>query len=101
VADFFAGSTVITVPLSVDGFDALSRFVHDAYARDAAGGTRVVAPGLYGQARFYRATGRYRLLDNSNTWTARALHAAGCPIDPARFVTAGAVLEAARTLGRC
>src|SRR5262249_52704227 len=39
-------------------------------------------PGLYAESRFYRAIGRYRLFDNSNTWTAKALRAAGCPIDP-------------------
>jgi hypothetical protein len=101
VAEFFAGTTVIALPVSLQGFDGLTRFVHDAYARDADGRTVVVAPGLYAQARFYRAAGRYRLFDNSNTWAARALRAAGCPIDPADIVTAGAVLGAARTFGRC
>jgi uncharacterized protein (TIGR02117 family) len=101
VAEFFAGTTVIPVAVSLPGFDALSRFVHDTYARDAEGRVAVVAPGLYARARFYRAAGRYRLFDNSNTWTARALQAAGCPIDPAGVITAGAVLEAARAVGRC
>ncbi len=100
VTEFFAGSTIIEVPLSPRGFDALSQFIHASYARDAAGHPRVVAPGLYGHARFYRATGRYRLFDNSNTWTARALRAAGCPIDPAEAITAASVLDAARKFGR-
>jgi uncharacterized protein (TIGR02117 family) len=101
VAQFFAGSTVITLPVSLPGFDALSRFVHGTYARDAEGRVAVVAPGLYARAHFYRAAGRYRLFDNSNTWTARALQAAGCPIEAAGVVTAGAVLEAARRIGHC
>lgn len=100
VTEFFAGSTIIEVPLSAQGFDGLSRFVHESYARDAAGQPAAVAPGLYGHARFYRATGRYRLFDNSNHWTARALRAALCPIDPAGAVTADIVLQRARQFGR-
>ncbi len=100
VTELFRGTTIMEVPLSREGFDALSRFIHDAYARDAAGRPIVVAPGLYGHARFYRATGRYRLFDNSNTWTARALQAAGCPIDPSGVITAEGLLGQARTFGR-
>jgi uncharacterized protein (TIGR02117 family) len=101
VGEFFAGTTVIAVAVSAPGFDALTRFVADAYVRDADGRAIVVAPGLYGASRFYRAAGRYRLFDNSNTWTARALRAAGCPVEADRIITAGAVLDAARSLARC
>jgi uncharacterized protein (TIGR02117 family) len=100
VTEFFAGSTIIEVPLSAHGFDGLSRFIHESYARDADGQPVAIAPGLYGHARFYRATGRYRLFDNSNHWTARALRAALCPIDPAGAITADTVLERARRFGR-
>jgi uncharacterized protein (TIGR02117 family) len=98
--EFFAGSTVIPLPLSSTGFDVMTGFFRATYARDANGQPTIVAPGLYGHSHFYRAVGRYRLFDNSNTWTARALHAAGCPIDPG-IITASGVLEAARTFGRC
>jgi uncharacterized protein (TIGR02117 family) len=94
--EFFRGSTVVEVRVSLAGFEALCRFVHTAYDRDASGRPVVVAPGLYGSARFYRATGRYRLLDNSNNWTARALAIAGCANDPAGAITAGAALDVAR-----
>lgn len=100
VAALFGGSEIIEIPLSPAGFDALCRFIHVSYARDAAGGTIAIAPALYGHGRFYRATGRYRLLDNSNHWTARALAAAGCPIDPAGAITAGSVMRRARDFGR-
>jgi uncharacterized protein (TIGR02117 family) len=100
VAEFFAGTTVIAVPVSSGGVDALSQFIHDGYVRDADGRPTIVAPGLYGASRFYRAAGRYRLFDNSNTWTARALRAAGCPIDADRIITAGAVLEGATSCAR-
>ena len=90
---FFRGSTIVEVPLSSSGFEALTRFIHAAYARDASGRPIVVGAGIYGVSRFYRAEGRYRLFDNSNTWTAKALAAAGCPIDPADTVTAGSLLR--------
>lgn len=99
LAEFFAGSTIIEVPLSSRGFEELTRFIHAAYARDAAGQAIVVGPGIYGASRFYRAEGRYRLFDNSNTWTAKALAAAGCPIDPDDTLTAGSLLRRARDLG--
>jgi uncharacterized protein (TIGR02117 family) len=99
LADFFAGAEIVEVPVSVHGFEALTRFIHDAYARDAAGAPIVVAPGRYAVSRFYRAEGRYRLLDNSNSWAAKALAAAGCPIDPGETPTAGRLLDIARRLG--
>jgi uncharacterized protein (TIGR02117 family) len=100
VEEFFAGTTVIALPLTPEGFDALTRFIHEAYVREPDGRPTIVAPGLYGASRFYRAAGHYRLFDNSNTWTARALRAAGCPIDADRIITAGAVLEGATSCAR-
>jgi uncharacterized protein (TIGR02117 family) len=97
---FFAESSIIEVPLSTRGFDALIRFIHAAYARDAAGSAIVAGPGIYGASRFYRATGQYRLGDNSNHWTAKALAAAGCPIDPADMMTAGSLMDRASEFGR-
>jgi uncharacterized protein (TIGR02117 family) len=96
---FFPAEEVIEIAVSSRGLAALADFLHRAYARDALGRPIAVAAALYGRGWFYRATGRYGALDNSNTWTARALQAAGCPIDPASSLTAGALLEAARRFG--
>ena len=100
LTEFFPESSVIEVPLSQPGFTALLQFIDAAYARDATGNVIVVGPGLYGVSRFYRATGRYSLLRNSNHWTAKALAEAGCPIDPGDIVTAGGLLDHARRFGR-
>jgi uncharacterized protein (TIGR02117 family) len=100
LAAFFAESSIIEVPLSPRGFEALIRFLHATHARDAAGSAIVAGPGIYGASRFYRATGHYRLLDNSNHWTAKALAAAGCPIDSADIMTAGSVMDRASEFGR-
>jgi hypothetical protein len=97
---FFPASEIVAVALSPEGYDAIAGFIHAAYALDAERRPIVVAPALYGQGSFYRARGRYRLLENSNTWTARALLAAGCPIDPAHTPTAGSLLAAVRRFGQ-
>ncbi|MGH7312978.1 MAG: DUF2459 domain-containing protein [Candidatus Rokuibacteriota bacterium] len=99
VAEFFAGTPLVEIALSARGFDALSRFIHEAYAQDARGELVKVAPALYGRGSFYLATGRYHALANSNTWTARALRAAGCPVTPAWALTAGNVLWQVRRFG--
>jgi uncharacterized protein (TIGR02117 family) len=99
-AEFFDRSKIIEVPLSRRGLEDLGRFIHATYARDASGRPVVVAPSLYGHGAFYRATGQYRLQDNSNNWTARALAVAGCPIDAAETITAGSLMDEARRFGR-
>lgn len=100
LAAFFAESSIIEVPLTPLGFEAVVRFIQAAYMRDAVGSAIVVGPGLYGASRFYRATGHYRLFDNSNHWTAKALAVAGCPIDPAGMMTAGSLMDRASAFGR-
>lgn len=99
VVEFFGGNPLVAIELSPRGFDALTRFIHQAYARDAAGRLVTVAPAVYGRGAFYLATGRYHVLTNSNSWTARALRAAGCPITPAWALTAGNVLWQVRRFG--
>ena len=95
----FPGQDVVTLELTPAGFAALARHVDDSVAI-ADGHATAVAPPLYGRGAFYLARGRYRLLDNSNTWAARALKVAGCPIDVETTITAGGVLQQAAR-GRC
>lgn len=99
VTEVYAGAPVVEISLTARGFDALTRFIHEAYARNDDGEIIRVAPALYGRGAFYRAVGRYHALANSNTWTARALRAAGCPVTPIWALTAGNVLWQARRFG--
>jgi len=98
--EFFGRSKIIEVTLSRRGLEDLARFIHATYVLDASDRPVVLAPGLYGHSAFYRATGQYRLQDNSNSWTARALAVAGCPIDTEGAITAGGVMHEARRFGR-
>lgn len=84
----FAGSEVVEVRLHADGYRQLLAFVAASFSRSAAGAPVELGPGLYGESRFYRAEGRYSLLRTCNTWLAEALAAGGCPLQPARLLTA-------------
>jgi len=95
-----AGAEVVEVRLSRPGFEALARFIHDTFLRNVNDRPVVLGGGLYPASRFYLARGRYHLLNTCNTWVAEALRAAGCPITPTYAMTAGNVMQQARSLAR-
>jgi uncharacterized protein (TIGR02117 family) len=100
VSEFFPGAEVIELKVSPRGFEALTRFIHDTYARNERGQPVWLGPGYYPNSAFFLARRGYHILDNCNNWTARALRAAGCPITPVYAITAGNVMYQARRLGR-
>lgn len=87
----FPASDVLALDLSPAGFERLARFVDAAWERDAAG-QAVLLPAPVPGLRFYAGRGRYGGLANSNTWTARALAAAGVPVTPGLALTAWGVV---------
>ena len=99
-SESFPGAEIIAIELSRRGLASVSRFVSQAYARDAAGQPIELGPGLYPVSRFYAATGRYSLVNTCNTWIAEALRAGGCPITPVWAVTAGNLLFQAKRCGQ-
>ena len=100
VSEMFPRSKILEIELTPAGLVALARHIEASYALDAEGRPIVVAPAQYGTGVFYLARGHYRLADNSNTWVARGLKVAGCPIDVDASVTAGAVLHQAVRFAR-
>lgn len=76
-------------------FDDLSRFISKSYARDGTGKTIWLARGYTDNSAFYLATGRFHLFNTCNTWTAKALRAAGCPIVSALILTASQLMDQA------
>ena len=97
---YFPQSEIVPVHVSHDGLTRLSQFIHDTYSRDAEGQTQHLGPGWYPDSAFYQARGTYHLLNTCNTWVAKALRAAGCPMVPAAAVTAENVLAQARQCDR-
>ncbi len=96
---YFTESEIIQIDLSEKGFDALCRFVSNAYHRDENGRTRSLGPGIYGYSRFYKAVEMYYFPKTCNVWTARAIRSAGCPITPIYAITSGNVMYQARKFG--
>lgn len=99
VREFFPWSEIIRINVSPAGLDSLVAYIRSFYARDEQGETETVAPSLYGKGLFYRAEGSYHLFNNSNTWAARALRAAGKRVSVCRSLTSGGVLRQARAIG--
>ena len=89
---YFPVSEVVEITLSRRGFEELAAFIQEAYATDEAGGTIGLGPGHYPSSRFYLARETYHALKTCNTWTAKALRSAGCPITPFYALTAGNVI---------
>lgn len=80
-AKVFPTASVLAVSLPDSGLRRL--IAHIAASFDRAGDERAKpnAPGLYSFSRFYPATGKFHLFNTCNTWTARALAAAGVAVD--------------------
>ncbi len=96
--EIFAGGDVVQIRLSRPGFEALARFVDDAFGREGRPRAPMLGGGLYGTSAFYPARPRYHLLHTCNTWIARALRAAGVPITPVYAMTAGNLMWQVRRL---
>jgi uncharacterized protein (TIGR02117 family) len=87
---------VLPIRLSLEEAGQLAAFIGRAHARDESGRAIPLPPGPWGPGRFYLATERYLLLRTCNTWTAKALQAAGCAMRPFLAFAAGAVMAQAR-----
>ena len=80
LAAFFKLSEVVEIRLSRPALDGLIRYLHDAYARGDQAAAAALAPGHYGDSRFYPGRETFHLLRTCNVWTATALRAAGLPV---------------------
>ncbi len=90
---FHFRSTTRTSAVFVDFIDA--SFERAGAARAAATG-----PGLYATSRFYPAKGRFHLFNTCNTWTARALAAAGFDVSASGTSRAETLMQQVRALVR-
>jgi len=101
--DAFAGSldenfddprtTIIEIKLSAAGFERLCKFVGDTHVLDE--GCHPIALG----DDWYESRGKYCVFNTCNTWIAKCLRAAGCPITPAYCITRGPLLRQVKKFG--
>jgi uncharacterized protein (TIGR02117 family) len=99
VPTYFPYSEIIRIELSSSGFEHLSRTIAASFARDEAGNTTSLGPGLYGNSRFYLSRESYHLFNTCNVWTAQALRTAGLPITPTRAISVESLMSQARKYG--
>jgi hypothetical protein len=79
-ATAFAQQRVIDIQMSRAALARLTRFVARSLAWGADERPRLIGPAPDDEGLYYASTDRYDLLDTCNTWTARALRAAGEPV---------------------
>jgi uncharacterized protein (TIGR02117 family) len=91
--EYFSTSDVKEVRLSDEGMESLGRFVASSFAKDCAGQSQKLGPGLYGDSQFYRGEGRYHLFNGCNKWTAKALRSGGMEINPLLKITSASVMD--------
>lgn len=99
VADYFAYSKIVEVKLPQRGIAGLAQFIAQTHRRNGAVRAMALGSGLYGDSRFYPAQGTFHVFNNCNTWTARALAAAGLPLPSWRIVLADGVMNHASKFG--
>jgi uncharacterized protein (TIGR02117 family) len=96
----YPAAEIIEIPLSEEGFQRLIEFISATFSRPHPPAPAEAQPGLFANARFYAAEGRFSILRTCNTWVAEALKAAGLPISPDYVITAGNLGSQLRSLAR-
>ncbi|HZE56230.1 MAG TPA: DUF2459 domain-containing protein [Chthoniobacterales bacterium] len=86
--------TVLAIDLSDAGMARLCDHIQQTYALDKNAQTIRLGDG------WYRARGTYSAFNTCNTWIARGLRKAGCPINDALCLTAGQLLGRVRPFAR-
>jgi uncharacterized protein (TIGR02117 family) len=79
--EVFSGSRYLALQLGHEGFARLSHTIGTSFT-ETGGGITDAGPGLYGSSLFFKAKGRYSLLNLCNHWTGEALASAGVPYSP-------------------
>jgi uncharacterized protein (TIGR02117 family) len=81
------------VAIPAKGMTNLIAYLAASFDRNGSDRARQTAKGLYSFSRFYPATGSFHLFSTCNTWTARALMAAGLPINADGIQRASQVMD--------
>jgi len=96
-ADAFPEAEVATLAIGAQGLGRLLAFIDASFARNGAKRVAASGPGLYRNSRFYPATGQFHLFNTCNTWTAKALVAAGIDVDAGAAARAEGLMKQLRS----
>ena len=92
------GAEVVSLALDDKDFGRLVDFIDASFERDGAARAAATGPGLTATSRFYPAKGRFHLFNTCNTWTARALAAAGFDVSASGISRAETLMQQVRAL---
>ena len=98
LTSFFRDSEIIELQVSQAGFQRMVEFVRQTHELDANGRGIAISSELHDGSRFYASPRTFHAFENCNVWVARALEAAGLPVDPETAITAGMLLRQVRRL---
>jgi uncharacterized protein (TIGR02117 family) len=96
----FPKAEVVSLPIDDENFGRLVDFIEVSFERSGAVRAAATGPGLYATSRFYPAKGSFHLFNTCNTWTARALAAAGFDVSASGTSRAEALMQQVRALVR-
>ena len=96
----FPKAEVVSLPIDDENFGRLVDFIDVSFERSGAARAAATGPGLYATSRFYPAKGSFHLFNTCNTWTARALAAAGFNVSASGTSRAEALMQQVRALVR-
>lgn len=99
-ARVYPKAEVVSLPINDETFARLVDFVDASFERSGAARVAATGPGLYPTSRFYPAKGSFHLFNTCNTWTARALAAAGFDVSASGTSRAEALMQQVRALVR-
>lgn len=88
--------TLVPIAITDQGLRDLIRYLDESFARDESGSVISLPAYVTDAGHFYKASGHYSVFSNCNTWSGRALQAAGLPVRSSLQLTAQSVFEQAR-----
>ena len=88
--------TRVPLAMSEQGMRNLIRYLDESFELDKAGQVIPLQAYVVDTGNFYQASGHYSLFSNCNTWSGRALQAAGLPVKSSLQLTAQSVFEQAQ-----
>lgn len=87
--------------ISRAGMAHMDAYLADYLQTGPKGGLRKLRHGPWADSWFFASTGTYDALHTCNTWTARALHIAGLPVNSEDVIFAGQVAAEVAALPSC
>lgn len=94
----YPGAEVVSLAVDDRNLGRLVDFIDASFERAGAARAAATGPGLTATSRFYPAKGRFHLFNTCNTWTARALAAAGFDVSAAGVSRAETLMQQVRAL---